>query len=240
MKSIRSTFKISIDNTIYLSFKKSILDTTYTSLLNLTQPLITYNEILNELNINLKYDSVINLSKSIENVRDILIENKEEINIEKILSVNYLNLLYKNSINFEDKCLKYLKEAKKNTLTNLLISSVIGAFLADSMGGYCEFKKGSNNLFDECQVFNGVNKNFGTSAGQLTDDSEMALCLGYGIIDNLGLFNYNKVAYYYSQWFLSGPFDIGTTTRKALYSPFKNVKDYNNFIFKEKYYSNCI
>jgi ADP-ribosylglycohydrolase len=64
--------------------------------------------------------------------------------------------------------------------------------------------------------------------GQITDDSEMAMCLLHslncqdkenlkslrcGIKDNLNL---NEIQKYFGMWYESSPFDIGFTTSAAL------------------------
>lgn len=69
-------------------------------------------------------------------------------------------------------------------------------------------------------------------AGQITDDSEMALCLMKGIIDS----NQNKqnnqdlelnmdcIAFQYAKWIKSYPFDIGRATQMALDALNKGAK----------------
>lgn len=70
--------------------------------------------------------------------------------------------------------------------------------------------------------------------GQVTDDSELALCMMWGIIygdnywytkqsnDNVKPQNWLKIldpdyiAEYYKKWYLSPPFDIGISTTNAL------------------------
>ena len=63
---------------------------------------------------------------------------------------------------------------------------------------------------------------FEVGPGQVTDDSEMAMCMMWGLIKgnegNEGetILNLDSIAGYYSQWYQSNPFDIGITTSKAL------------------------
>ena len=52
--------------------------------------------------------------------------------------------------------------------------------------------------------------------GQITDDSEMAMCLMYGLLEGKGSFDLDKIVYYYYLWMLSNPVDIGKTTKNAL------------------------
>ncbi len=53
--------------------------------------------------------------------------------------------------------------------------------------------------------------------GQITDDSELAISLSLSLIDKDPKkgFPLNKVASLYSKWYLSGPFDIGSTCRRS-------------------------
>lgn len=108
---------------------------------------------------------------------------------------------------------------KSNYDTELYYSTgcILGAFLGDALGSYCEFKFGSEVLFDEKVVFKEINPVWNTNPGQITDDSEMALSLGYGLMDSIGAEpNFNKVAYNYGYWYFSIPYDIGTTTINAM------------------------
>ena len=57
---------------------------------------------------------------------------------------------------------------------------------------------------------------WGLAPGQLTDDSELAMCQMRGLIDGKGTLNTACIAGYYGKWCQEGPFDIGMTTRNAL------------------------
>lgn len=54
--------------------------------------------------------------------------------------------------------------------------------------------------------------------GQITDDSEMAMCLVHGLTDpeDNGALNLDRISYFYKKWFDSQPIDMGFTTRAAL------------------------
>ena len=59
---------------------------------------------------------------------------------------------------------------------------------------------------------------FRLSAGQITDDSELAMCIMQGLINsnkkhNKPVFDVDKVAEKYALWVMSHPFDIGIATR---------------------------
>jgi ADP-ribosyl-[dinitrogen reductase] hydrolase len=137
---------------------------------------------------------------------------------EKYLMIEGLRDLLSNDSNIGEK---YLILLKTFTTTNkeeyYAISSVLGAFLGDSMGSYVEFKKGNPELWEEVN-FNEICPIWGSSPGQLSDDSEMALSSAYGIMDSsfMNEINADRLAFYYGLWYLTNPFDIGTTTTKAL------------------------
>ncbi len=53
--------------------------------------------------------------------------------------------------------------------------------------------------------------------GQITDDSEMAMCLVNALTEEgVETLNLDLIQKYFGKWYYSGPFDIGNTTRKAL------------------------
>ena len=114
--------------------------------------------------------------------------------------------------------------------------SVIGAYVADAAGSYVEFMRKINiteKLVKEALELNGGGP-FRLGPGQMTDDSEMAMCILHGLIpENLpkirkcdvdtdpylpkGLsLDISGVQEYFGKWVSSGPFDIGMTTRTAL------------------------
>ena len=52
--------------------------------------------------------------------------------------------------------------------------------------------------------------------GQITDDSELAMCLMRGLSDGNGKLNTAHIVKYYGKWCQDGPFDISLPTRTAL------------------------
>jgi ADP-ribosylglycohydrolase len=56
--------------------------------------------------------------------------------------------------------------------------------------------------------------------GQVTDDSEMAMCILHGLTDSIkdgkATLNLDILQSYFGRWYQSNPFDIGITTREAL------------------------
>jgi len=57
---------------------------------------------------------------------------------------------------------------------------------------------------------------WGLTAGQVTDDSELAMCLMNGLVEGNGKLDPKYICKYYGKWYQYGPFDIGTTTRIGL------------------------
>ena len=95
-----------------------------------------------------------------------------------------------------------------------VLSCIFGAFLGDAIGAFCEFHKCSSNNYKKIFRDSPV---FGQLKGQITDDSEMAMCLAYAIMDNPEKENLNPnyFYFYYGAWSKSNPIDIGNTTKKA-------------------------
>ena len=106
------------------------------------------------------------------------------------------------------------------------LSSVLGAFCADSIGSYFEFSKGPNpNLYDDKMVFIQQNPKFLTLPGQFTDDSELAMSSGLALLDGNGSVNLNKIAFNMGMWLITEPFDVGITIRNSL----KVIADINTY-----------
>ena len=139
-----------------------------------------------------------------------------------------LNLLYKTKeINFKlfEKNIKSIKKKinsiidKRDDIENedlyIILSTIYGAFLADSMGSFCEFTEFNRRNHD--MIFK-VTKDTIFQPGQVTDDSEMAMSLAYSIMDNPNKksLNQNLMFFYYVIWYYSNPLDIGNTTETAL------------------------
>ena len=139
-----------------------------------------------------------------------------------------LDLLYKTKeINFKlfEKNIKSIKKKinsiidKRDDIENedlyIILSTIYGAFLADSMGSFCEFTEFNRRNHD--MIFK-VTKDTIFQPGQVTDDSEMAMSLAYSIMDNPNKksLNQNLMFFYYVIWYYSNPLDIGNTTETAL------------------------
>ena len=64
---------------------------------------------------------------------------------------------------------------------------------------------------------------WGLAPGQITDDSELAMCLMHGLIEGNGQLDANLITKQYGMWYADGPFDIGMTTQTAM--KYIKVKD---------------
>jgi ADP-ribosylglycohydrolase len=106
----------------------------------------------------------------------------------------------------------------------------LAGWCADAAGARLEFKK---RRFTEQEATDAMHfigeKSNGIPEGQFTDDSEMEICLLQGLIngkDEEG-FPVEKIAEEYIKWYKSYPFDIGNTTRMALFEA-NNADDMAN------------
>ena len=94
---------------------------------------------------------------------------------------------------------------------------MLGAFTADSLGSYLEFKTG---VFTQQQIQMGMSMPGGGPwrllPGQITDDSELAMCQLRGLLAGKGKFDLFHHALFYGSWVATGPFDIGNTTASGL------------------------
>ena len=94
------------------------------------------------------------------------------------------------------------------------LSCILGAFLGDAMGSYCEFYPESES--NSKKVWKDNHSLWNIRKGQFTDDSEMALSMAYGLCEGNNSFNLDRIAYFYKLWINSPPFDIGATTKAAI------------------------
>jgi len=101
-----------------------------------------------------------------------------------------------------------LKGLTSKERTKMLLSVCVG----DALGAPLEFLK---RLPTRAEIQNALKMRgggiIGVEPGQVTDDSEMMICLYKSIIDEAP-----SALEYYKKWMKSKPIDIGITTRKAL------------------------
>ncbi|HAI68720.1 MAG TPA: hypothetical protein DCM38_04690 [Gammaproteobacteria bacterium] len=92
----------------------------------------------------------------------------------------------------------------------------LGACVGDAAGAMLEFmgSQPSNALIKQAMTMPGGGI-LGVASGQITDDSELALCLAQALATGRD-FNLEHIALLYVEWINSHPFDMGMTTRHAL------------------------
>ena len=112
--------------------------------------------------------------------------------------------------------------------------SVMGAFVGDASGAVLEFynQRITEQDVDWALKMNGGGENE-MGPGQITDDSEMAMCIMHGLCHEqseeikaaseiviqpgeVAELNLDRIQVYFRKWVNSGPFDVGMTTRTAL------------------------
>ena len=180
------------------------------------------------------------------------VENINKYNLEYIKESPYLHTqfifnlfkrnnnldltIFNNNLNkIKQKIYFAINNKKENQELYIILSTIYGAFLADSMGSFCEFKPFNKN--NHLSIFN-LNSNSIFKPGQVTDDSEMAMSQAFAIMDNgnYKTLNEHLIYYYYLIWYNSNPLDIGLTTRSALnlLQLDNKVNITNNIIFSEE------
>lgn len=101
-------------------------------------------------------------------------------------------------------------------ILDLAKGAVVGAFIGDAAGAHVE---NSGALSKEAVNFAFSLPGGGThkiGKGQITDDSEMAMCLIRGLSAGKGTLDLNQIAIYFGKWFESKPFDVGNTVRNSV------------------------
>jgi ADP-ribosyl-[dinitrogen reductase] hydrolase len=98
------------------------------------------------------------------------------------------------------------------------IGCLQGLACGDALGRPVEFKTPGQieNLHGEVTEMLG-NGTHGKPAGTITDDTQLALRIARSLEDNGG-FRPEDIANRFVEWYESGPFDIGTTTRDSIQS----------------------
>ena len=90
------------------------------------------------------------------------------------------------------------------------LGSMLGAFIGDSIGSYLEFTREKQELRT---ALKGMQMPGGGAwriqPGQITDDSELAMCQMRGLLAGQGQLDPFYLAFYYGPWIDKEPFDIG-------------------------------
>ncbi|CDW91870.1 UNKNOWN [Stylonychia lemnae] len=112
--------------------------------------------------------------------------------------------------------MKDLLISQRYTLVLIIQGCIMGAFIGDAAGAFLEFKRSVTDFeVEQAMELRGGGPHR-IAPGQITDDSEMALCIFHGLLNSKGALNLDNIAGMYFKWILSGPFDIGVTTKTAL------------------------
>ena len=138
---------------------------------------------------------------------NILDAKKEQIKEVQLMNSN--QLIFNNKFSTTEK--DSLKIINAEDFLNRAKGSILGAFVGDSIGSYLEFKKTVTSEDADKALNMPGGGPFSLSPGQITDDSEFAICLLYGLLDGKGRLSLDKIAYHYFKWLTSPPFDIGAT-----------------------------
>lgn len=119
-----------------------------------------------------------------------------------------------------------LSKIKPCTLEDKAFGCILGAFVGDSCGSYNEFARelATKEFMDECMTMPGGGP-WDVGPGQVTDDSEMAMCLMSGLIkanenkskDEERVLDENELAKSYVEWFQSKPFGMGVNTSSSMW-----------------------
>ena len=117
----------------------------------------------------------------------------------------------------------------KDSFDDRAFGCILGAFAADSCGSFNEFSVSieSEEFMDKCMQMTGGGP-WNNGPGQVTDDSELAMCLLQGLTENVQqkdgdtVMSTQNIAKYYRDWIESNPFDIGMATNSALSSLVNN------------------
>ena len=141
-------------------------------------------------------------------IKSLIKDEDDPIKLKSIISDSYSKL---KSLNTERKALADHEDLAR---LDCALGAVIGAFIGDTLGSAVEFQKHVSNddLNRALSMEGGI---FGNGPGQVTDDSELAMCILNGLCRTLPNWNPDSIAEFYKGWIMSRPFDIGKTTRNG-------------------------
>ncbi|CDW91567.1 UNKNOWN [Stylonychia lemnae] len=118
----------------------------------------------------------------------------------------------------------FLDMNKNTRFTSQSLGSILGAFIGDAAGAHVEFfsKVNDSQLEDAMNLVGGGPHRI--ASGQITDDSELALCIFHALLKSQGLLNLDEIAKMNIKWISTRPFDIGFTTKTAFTPLIFNAK----------------
>ena len=166
--------------------------------------ILCHGKVINE-NLNILQEEkvyTIEEQKEIFNLR--FLESNHSKYIKEITqnpSKINLTIFEKNINSLKEKIYDIIehKDNNENKDLYIMLSSIYGAFLGDSMGCGAEFMPRDKNnhllIYREDGKF---------KPGQVTDDSEMAMSLAYGIMSDINYKTLNPNLIYYFYIFITG------------------------------------
>ena len=126
-------------------------------------------------------------------------------------SVNIITHFIPNIKILAQKILSIQKEQNKEIYNCL--SCILGAFMGDALGDDCEFQE-----YNVQNYKNILSPKGPWPPGEVTDDSEMGLCLSYAIMDmpDIKTLDDKYIFFYYGTWIETKPIAAGAATKNAL------------------------
>ena len=126
-------------------------------------------------------------------------------------SVNIISHFIPNIKILSQKILSTKKE--NNNDLYMCYSCILGSFMGDALGDDCEFTE-----FNKENYKNILSPKGPWPPGEITDDSEMGLCLAYAIMDMPEIKNLEQkfIFFYYGTWIATRPIAAGGATKNAL------------------------
>ena len=126
-------------------------------------------------------------------------------------SVNIITNFIPNIKKLSQKILSIKKE--DNNDMYMCYSCILGSFLGDALGDDCEFTEYNVENYKNILSPDGP-----WPPGEITDDSEMGLCLSYAIMDmpDIKALDHKYIFFYYGVWIQTKPIAAGAATKNAL------------------------
>ena len=126
-------------------------------------------------------------------------------------SVNIIQNFIPNIKKLSKKILSLKKE--DNNDIYMSYSCILGAFLGDALGDDCEFTEYNKENYKNILSPKGP-----WPPGEITDDSEMGLCLSYALMDlpDIKILDQKYIFFYYGVWIETKPMAAGAATKNAL------------------------
>ena len=155
-------------------------------------------------------------------------------------SLNIITNFIPNIKYLAQKILSIQKEQNREIYNCL--SCILGAFMGDALGDDCEFTEYNVENYKNILSPKGP-----WPPGEVTDDSEMSLCLAYAIMDmpDIKTLDEKYIFFYYGTWIETRPIAAGAATKNALglfkynehtkllYNDTQEEEDNNNKIMNE-------